>query len=227
MLYSLLRHDTMQFGTNVWRNLFCKNPVNSRSPHVTIWTTHPRLQAHLLLLVLYLCILWEKYILRNWPSDWNLYRLCGTDCRTYRFAPHLIGTLQHVRLKYNFIHFISTMSYVQILILNVNKDLNQTYNMHWKIILYNCDFHYVRCFSKRLLKTGSACTTKYEVPEREYQNVFLTMRTGTLTQTPFLYIYIYIYKIPKVKHNPQSNSHTYCNKSETFLYFDFFVWCIS
>lgn len=128
-----------------------------------------------------------------------------------------------MRLKYNLIHFISTMSYVQILILNVNKDLNQAYNMHWKIILYNCDFHYVRCFSKRLLKTGSACTTKYEVPEREYQNVFLTMRTGTLTQTPFLYIYIYIYKIPKVKHNPQSNSHTYCNKSETFLYFDFFV----
>lgn len=51
----------MQFGTNVWRNLFCTNPVISISPDVTIWTTRPRLQAYLLLLVSYLCILWEKY----------------------------------------------------------------------------------------------------------------------------------------------------------------------
>jgi len=103
----------------------------------------------------------------------------------------LTETPQHMRLKYNLIHFISTMSYIQILILNVNKDLNQAYNVHWKTILYNCDFHYIRYFSECRLKTGSVYTTKYEVPEKGLQNVFLTMRTGTLTHAPFLYIHIY------------------------------------
>ena len=97
-------------------------------------------------------------------------------------------TPQHMRLKYNLIHIIS-----KILILDDNKDLNQAYNMHWKIIFYECDFHYIGCFSKRLSKTGSVCPTKYAVPEKEHQNVFLTMRTGTLNHTPFLCIYTYIY----------------------------------
>jgi len=59
-----------------------------------------------------------------------------------------------------------------------------------KLFFYKRDFHYIGCFSKRLSKTGSVCPTKYEVPEKEHQNVFLTMRTGTLNHTPFLYIYI-------------------------------------
>jgi len=111
MSYSLLRHDTVQFGTNVWRNLFCTKPVNSRSPDVTIRTTHHKLQAYLFLFMLYLCILWEKSIFRNWPSDWNLYRWRGMDCRTYptaRGSNITLFTLSPQCLMYKYWYSMST-----------------------------------------------------------------------------------------------------------------------
>jgi Tfp pilus assembly protein PilE len=36
-------------------------------------------------------------------------------------------------------------------------------------------------------------------------------------------VYIKATPPPGVKHNAQNNTHTYCNTSETNVYFDFFV----
>lgn len=96
-----------------------------------------------------------------------------------------------MRLKYNLIHFIPTMFYVQILILYVNKDLNHANNFQWKTILYNCDFHYFRCFFSN---------ASQKIPDNA--------KRATYQYTVLVHTYI---KHPKVTHNAQNNSHTYCN----------------
>lgn len=125
-----------------------------------------------------------------------------------------------MRLKYNPIHIISTMPCVHILILDVNKVPNRAYNWHWNIMLYNCDFRYFRCFSKTPLRNW--LYLHYQNVPLQTASKYIPDDSNSDTYQYTILVDIYVYKSPEAKHNAQNNSHTYCNTSETKLYFDFF-----
>jgi hypothetical protein len=169
----ILRHDTVQFGTNVWRNLFCSNPVNPRSPDATICTTHPRLQVSSVAFDIVLTHSLEKVHVQKLTIRLKLVSLMWHGLSDISFCSVPVWYKPHSTWGSNITSFILSPQCFMY---------KYWYFMSTKISTTPTTFS-----GKQFYIIVTSITS--DVFFQTHLKKFLTMQKGLLTNIPFLYIH--------------------------------------